>query len=135
MPILKACKSRRTLNGTTKPSRSPVVNHLVFDVYPMLPHGSESWVWLEDGAAAFLPGHTFRYALRLRLQEVAKRAVLISTDHLSGYGNIKGPIEHPHADVVSRAARVSALMFLVMEPNSLFSSIASRLTCSRLRVI
>jgi len=99
----------------------------------MLSHGPESWLRMEDGATAFLPGHTFCHALRLRLQEVAERALSISTDHLSGYGNIKGPIERPHADVVSRAAQVIALVFLVMEPNFLFSSIASRLTCSRLQ--
>lgn len=51
----------------------------------MLPHGSESWVWLEDGATAFLPRHTFHHALRLRLQEVAERTLSISTDHLSGW--------------------------------------------------
>lgn len=41
----------------------------------MLSHDSESWFWLEDGAIAFLPGHTFHYALRIRLQEVAERAI------------------------------------------------------------
>lgn len=81
----KACNSRRTLNGTNKPSRSPVVDHLVFDVYPMLPHGSESWFRMEDGVAPFLSGHTFHHALRLRLQEVAERTLSISSDHLSMY--------------------------------------------------
>lgn len=78
--MLKACNSRRTLNGTTKPSRSPVVDHLVFDVYPILPHGSESGFRMEDGVTAFLSGHTFRYALRIRLQEVAECAVSIIND-------------------------------------------------------
>jgi len=81
----KACNSRRMLNGKTKPSRSPVVDHLVFDVYPKLSHGSESWFRMEDGATAFLPGHTFHHALRLRLLKVAERAISISTDHLSGW--------------------------------------------------
>jgi hypothetical protein len=83
----KACNSRRTLNGTTEPSCSTVVDHLVFDVYPMLAHGSESGFRMEDGVAPFLSGYTFHHALRLRLQEVAERALSISTDHLSGYGN------------------------------------------------
>jgi len=38
----------------------------------MLPHGSESWFRMEDGAVAFLPRYPFHHALRFRLQEVAK---------------------------------------------------------------
>lgn len=78
----KACNSRRTLNGTTKPSRSPVVDHLVFDVYPMLPHGSESGFRLEDGTFTLVPRYPFHHALRLCLQEVAECALSIADFHI-----------------------------------------------------
>jgi hypothetical protein len=55
----------------------------------MLPHGSESWFRMEDGAIALLPRYPFHHALRLRLQEMAQRAVPINTDGLFGYMPLK----------------------------------------------
>jgi hypothetical protein len=69
-------------NGTAQSPRSTVLNHLVSDVYTLLAHGPESWLRLEDGAIALMPRYPFHHALRLRLQEVAERALSISTNRL-----------------------------------------------------
>jgi len=76
-------------DGEAQSPRSTILNHLVYDVYLMLSHGPKSWLRMEDGATAFLPGHTFRHALRLRLQKVAERALSISTDHTSGFNHYR----------------------------------------------
>ena len=68
------------------PSRSDG-NHLVSNVHPLFPHGSESWFRMEDGVAAVMSRHSLHHALRLCLQEVAYGALSVSTDHLSGWAN------------------------------------------------
>ena len=67
--------SRKTFNGTAQPSRVTNTRNMASYVYPEPSYGSKGWIWLEDGAISFVSRPSLYHALRLRLQDVAQRAL------------------------------------------------------------
>jgi hypothetical protein len=71
-------------DGTHKSTCSNDIHNLVLHVHPLLAHGSEGRIRLENGPAAVIPRTAPFHALLFCVQKVAKRTISISTEHLSG---------------------------------------------------
>lgn len=71
LPISHAKHIRRSKDGKHKPSSSNDIHNLVLHVHPMLAHGSEGRIRMENGTTAVFSRIALFYSLSLRLQEVA----------------------------------------------------------------
>lgn len=72
--------SVRSKDGKHKPSSSNDIHNLVLHVHPMLAHGSEGRIWMENGTTAVFSRIALFYSLSLRLQEVAQPTQYLRTD-------------------------------------------------------